>query len=156
MNNVRRISLLVLFLSLPLLFTACARSGSNRQIDSLQAQIGVLTDEVVRIDEGLQDTRAALQMQESRQYEIYSKMDTVKQSSSAMYRTPSGFEIPALSLQEALKNAGYYKGTLDGKIGSGTREAIKNFQRDNGLKVDGVCGRNTWERLKVYLRGSIK
>ncbi|MBN1688758.1 MAG: peptidoglycan-binding protein [Candidatus Omnitrophica bacterium] len=73
-----------------------------------------------------------------------------------MYRTPSGFEIPALSLQEALKNAGYYKGTLDGKIGSGTREAIKNFQRDNGLKVDGVCGRNTWERLKVYLRGSIK
>ncbi len=30
-------------------------------------------------------------------------------------------------------------------------EAIKAFQKANGLKVDGVVGRATWARLKKYL-----
>ena len=37
-----------------------------------------------------------------------------------IYRTPSGFEVPARSIQEALKNAGYYNGTVDGKVGPNT------------------------------------
>ncbi len=55
-------------------------------------------------------------------------------------------------IQEALKNAGYYDGTVDGKIGPRSKEAIKDFQRDNGLKVDGVAGRNTKEKLIKYLQ----
>lgn len=54
-------------------------------------------------------------------------------------------------IQQALKGAGLYKGSVDGKIGPRTREAIKEFQRVNGLNVDGVVGRQTWERLAPYL-----
>jgi murein L,D-transpeptidase YcbB/YkuD len=55
-------------------------------------------------------------------------------------------------IQEALKNAGYYDGAADGKIGPKTKAAIMDFQKDNGLKVDGVAGRNTKEKLLKYLQ----
>ena len=54
-------------------------------------------------------------------------------------------------IQRALQNAGFYKGALDGKIGPKTREAVRQFQQVNGLKVDGVVGKETWSRLSAYL-----
>ena len=57
-------------------------------------------------------------------------------------------------VQAALKNAGYYTGAVDGKIGSKTREAIKAFQSASGLKADGVVGPGTWEKLKKFLSHS--
>lgn len=54
-------------------------------------------------------------------------------------------------IQKALRNAGYYKGPIDGKIGAKTQEAIIKFQKDNGLKADGKVGRMTWSELKPYL-----
>ncbi len=54
-------------------------------------------------------------------------------------------------IQQALKNAGFYQGPIDGKIGPQTHEAIKQFQQANGLKVDGIVGRHTWVKLAPYL-----
>ena len=54
-------------------------------------------------------------------------------------------------IQSALKNAGYYKGAIDGKVGPKTRKAIEDFQKDNGLEVDGKVGRRTWEALSKHL-----
>lgn len=54
-------------------------------------------------------------------------------------------------VQQALKNAGYYTGNIDGKFGPKTKAAIKEFQSNMGLKVDGVAGRNTKEKLLKYL-----
>ncbi|MDD5019776.1 MAG: peptidoglycan-binding domain-containing protein [Candidatus Omnitrophica bacterium] len=54
-------------------------------------------------------------------------------------------------IQQALKNAGYYEGTVDGKIGPKTRTAIKQFQKDMGLKADGIAGKKTKEKLLKYL-----
>lgn len=54
-------------------------------------------------------------------------------------------------VQLALKNAGYYDGAIDGKIGKKSVGAIKNFQKDFGLKVDGIIGRQTWNEMKKYL-----
>ena len=59
-------------------------------------------------------------------------------------------------IQQALLQAGYYKGTIDGIKGSKTRQAIRAFQNDNGLKVDGKVGSKTWEKLKEHLTESIK
>jgi peptidoglycan hydrolase-like protein with peptidoglycan-binding domain len=55
-------------------------------------------------------------------------------------------------LQTALKNAGFYNGKIDGKIGPGTKAAIIEFQRSKGLTADGVVGRKTWDTLKQYLK----
>jgi peptidoglycan hydrolase-like protein with peptidoglycan-binding domain len=54
-------------------------------------------------------------------------------------------------IQKALKNAGYYDGVADGKMGPKTRTAIMEFQKNMGLKADGVAGRNTKEKLLKYL-----
>jgi len=55
-----------------------------------------------------------------------------------------------MSIQRALKNAGYYQGEIDGKVGGRTRQALRDFQRDHGLDADGVCGRQTWARLQSF------
>ncbi len=54
-------------------------------------------------------------------------------------------------IQKALKNAGYYDGVVDGKIGPQTRAAITEFQKNMELKADGIAGRNTKEKLLKYL-----
>ena len=35
----------------------------------------------------------------------------------------------------------------DGKFGTKTENAVKAFQKDNGLTADGICGKNTWSAL---------
>jgi peptidoglycan hydrolase-like protein with peptidoglycan-binding domain len=55
-------------------------------------------------------------------------------------------------IQRALKAAGVYTGSVDGKLGPGTKEAIIEFQKSHGLKADGVLGHRSWEELKKYLR----
>ena len=50
-------------------------------------------------------------------------------------------------LQQKLKSLGYYTGSVDGTFGSGTTDAVKAFQRANGLKADGVAGGGTLNRL---------
>ena len=51
------------------------------------------------------------------------------------------------TIQRKLKNWGYYKGTIDGIFGPQTKEAVKYFQRKNGLKVDGIVGDKTLAAL---------
>ena len=51
-------------------------------------------------------------------------------------------------MQQALKRLGYYTGTVDGKYGTSTSDAVRAFQIENGLTpVDGVAGAKTLERL---------
>lgn len=52
-------------------------------------------------------------------------------------------------VQQKLKELGYYNGAIDGIIGTQTVTAIKNFQRDNGLTVDGIVGPKTAELLGI-------
>lgn len=55
-------------------------------------------------------------------------------------------------IQQALKNAGFYKGDIDGKIGLKTKSAIKAFQKSKGLIADGVVGQKTWNELSRYFK----
>lgn len=52
-------------------------------------------------------------------------------------------------IQTKLKNWGYYKGKVDGIFGSQTLEAVKWFQRKNGLTVDGIVGSATLAALGI-------
>lgn len=61
--------------------------------------------------------------------------------------TPQGLP-DAIAIQTALKNLGLYAGVIDGKIGPKTKEAIREFQRQNQLVVDGKVGPKTWAVLK--------
>jgi hypothetical protein len=46
------------------------------------------------------------------------------------------------AVQRRLARGGYYHGAIDGVIGPGTRTAIRGFERNNGLPVDGVIDRD--------------
>ena len=49
--------------------------------------------------------------------------------------------------QYMLQDLGYYPGNVDGNHGSMTDNAVRNFQGDKGLTVDGVVGDDTWAAL---------
>ena len=52
-------------------------------------------------------------------------------------------------IQTKLKRWGYYNGNVDGIYGSQTLEAVKYFQRKNGLKVDGIAGTQTLNAMGI-------
>ena len=52
-------------------------------------------------------------------------------------------------IQQKLKNWGYYTGSVDGIYGSQTKNAVRKFQRDNGLTVDGIAGPKTLSYLGI-------
>ena len=65
---------------------------------------------------------------------------------AAFYRPGSTGEA-VRTIQTKLKNWGYYTGAVDGIYGSATTEAVRYFQRTNGLTADGVVGPATLKAL---------
>lgn len=51
-------------------------------------------------------------------------------------------------LQSKLAQLGYSVGPIDGKFGPKTEAAIRSFQKDHGLRVDGLAGAQTIKELK--------
>lgn len=52
-------------------------------------------------------------------------------------------------IQTALKNLGLYSGSVDGIFGSSTEKAVKQFQAQKGLTVDGKVGNATLKALGI-------
>lgn len=50
-------------------------------------------------------------------------------------------------IQQRLSNLGYFDGTISGKYRSSTKQAVRDFQRLNGLHEDGICGPDTQAML---------
>ncbi|MEA4846247.1 MAG: M14 family metallopeptidase [Clostridiaceae bacterium] len=65
-----------------------------------------------------------------------------------------GSRGPSVKLvQSLLVRIGYDPGPVDGIFGQQTREAVREFQLDNGLEPDGVVGPATWGRFERFLIG---
>ncbi len=153
------LSISALFLLMVL--TGCVSSDpAVEEQQVLTNRVGALTNEVARLDAALRETSDALKLQQERNQQLEAQLaataskavtEAPAASGAGIYRTPSGFELPSRDVQIALKNAGYYNGEIDGKIGPSTRTAIRAFQEANGLTADGVCGKGTWDKLKENL-----
>lgn len=76
------------------------------------------------------------------------KEDKVSSSKPTLKKGASGSNVK--TLQKLLIEKGYSCGTkgADGKFGDSTLAAVKQFQKDNGLTVDGVVGAKTWAALE--------
>ena len=57
----------------------------------------------------------------------------------------SGNEVKVL--QQLLQSSGHDPGSIDGKFGPNTRNAVTKFQEANGLVMDGKVGPKTWNVL---------
>lgn len=58
-------------------------------------------------------------------------------------------------IQTKLKRWGYYKGNVDGIYGSQTLEAVRYFQRKNGLSVDGIAGPATLKAMEFIVQAQV-
>jgi len=54
---------------------------------------------------------------------------------------------PVKTIQVALVNHGLYSGPTDGIFGGATLAAVRTFQLNNTLEVDGKVGNDTWAKL---------
>ena len=76
------------------------------------------------------------------------------QSASAdLFKRGSAGDTVA-EIQRRLKNWGYYGGAVDGIYGGKTEEAVRYFQRKNGLSVDGQTGDKTLAALGIPVSSS--
>lgn len=57
-------------------------------------------------------------------------------------------------IQQKLKNWGYYSGGVDGIYGTQTQNAVKSFQRKNGLTADGIAGKDTLNAMGISSNSS--
>ncbi|TSB47075.1 C40 family peptidase [Alkalicoccobacillus porphyridii] len=67
--------------------------------------------------------------------------ETQAVSSSTLRQGQTGQAVK--DLQAKLVDKGYNTNGVDGIFGSGTEQAVRSFQADNGLTVDGLAGRQT-------------
>ena len=140
--------LIVIVLALAL--SGCAtttKKTSNIELQQLKGRVsGLETDlqakeqEIMRLEDELEKARE--------------KRVTYKEEKIGEGKPAESKKLSDRQVQTALKNAGFYRGSVDGKIGFATTEAIKAFQRANGLKADGVVGKKTRANLMKYLTGS--
>ena len=52
-------------------------------------------------------------------------------------------------IQQRLADWGYFSGEIDGIYGSQTASAVRLFQQNNGISVDGIVGNATLEKLGI-------
>lgn len=67
--------------------------------------------------------------------------------------TQTAIRNAVVRLQIELNNAGYNPGGADGHYGSKTKNALKVYQRDKGLRVTGAADSATWKKLNAGTSG---
>ena len=77
--------------------------------------------------------------------------DTVQEEVGTTLKLGSYGESVKL-LQENLKKLGYYKSSVDSDFGSLTQSAVKQFQKDKKLTVDGIVGPQTQTAIDAALK----
>ncbi len=131
--------------------SGCAGQSHAQAIKRLQSDVGLLDQRMSQLE------RASLQPPSAASWPEPSSTSasTAPEGSSVKVAVAaaaaSSAQYSKHEIQQALKNAGFYNGPVDGKIGPMTQEAIRQFQQAHGLKVDGVVGTQTWQQLAPYV-----
>ena len=139
---------------LVLLVSGCAGTTGRQSLARLQSQVGLLDERVTQLERssGVAGFSAAPMAEPMLESDAAggSVSPTRKRSAGDAASENASIKPSTREIQQALKNAGFYQGSVDGKTGPVTREAVKEFQRVHGLTDDGVVGRKTWTKLKAY------
>lgn len=79
-------------------------------------------------------------------YDLAGQEESTEENRKTIRFGDSGSDV--VYLQQRLTSKGYGVGAIDGKFGNKTLEAVKAFQAENNLTVDGIVGINTWNALE--------
>ena len=151
--------ILFLLIASMLIFSGCQTTqGYQAQTGELTNRIHLLENTVNKRDREISHLHNKinnLSEQVEEKSGQLAKLTEPKKLSTKVLEAKDGLGIirvkatPA-DIQTALKNAGYYKGTVDGKVGPNTITAISKFQKDHGLAADSIIGGQTWQLLKTF------
>lgn len=165
---MQRLGVLLL---LGVVLSGCAATSQRSDVNKLQVKIAQLEQKLYEREQEIADLKyeirdLSVQMDDTNtQYPVIEPIETYRTSyiepepAAPVIQAVSGKDkddiirvpVSAQRIQNALQRAGYYKGAIDGKIGKKSKGAIIAFQKDHGLKADGIIGRQTWAQLQEYL-----
>jgi len=143
----------------------CASTSKSTATSNIQIKVAKLERKIEQRDAQMEDLQydmqqLSAQVRELEEYQMNEPIEepdgAIKRKSSSPAFGRSSKDIVRVSanvnqIQTALKNAGYYNGNIDGKLGSQSKRAIREFQKDHDLADDGIIGAKTWSELKNYL-----
>ncbi len=156
----------ILFL-ISVCLVGCSATQNPRTYDNVYVRIERVEKSIAESNDDINDIKNSLDIMEQKLDQISTLEQNLGRTTSQVSKgSIDNADLEGVSIDEgairvpvsekevqiALKNAGYYEGAIDGKIGAQSITAIKAFQADFDLIVDGVVGRQTWGEMKKYLK----
>ena len=139
----------VVLVAMMFALTALTGCGKKKQDSaSMEALNGVASENVVSVGDVPADGAVPVVVENAEM------APTAAASEMAAPAVATPEKPTAKQVQQALKNAGFYAGKVDGTIGPKTKKAIEAFQSKNGLKADGKVGAKTWKLLSTHLNAA--
>src|SRR5262250_3360041 len=80
--------------------------------------------------------------------ELYSSPTNTPGSAMQTTSAMTASEILISAAQQQLKDSGLYNGSIDGKMGSETQRALRQFQQQHGLRQSGTLDERTYTTLQ--------
>ena len=130
---------------------ATARKQKDLEIQGLKNEVSVLESQIQSKDEEINSLKEQLVKTPTQEQEVTTVKRGKKRVIGEVKSRPNVKQI-----QVALKNAGYEPGSIDGKMGKQTRDAVIAFQKAHNLPANGKVRRKTWNLLKEYLYKKLK
>lgn len=124
-------------------------AGMKSKVDTLESRVEGVEAKQAAVERMTAEQAQELEEMKSRKVEKIEKTNI-----SVKSRTSPKSKERIKQIQQCLKGAGFYHGKLNGVKTKGTKKAIKEFQKANGLRADGVVGPKTWELLSKYESGA--
>ena len=148
---------LAVFLGLALATAGCLKKSSSEANMAATAGLESSTEELAQMPQtGTTAQQSSVEILPIETSPVTQGVPAPSAKAAAV-ESPAPADAGSLSrdkqIQTALKNAGFYNGNIDGKIGPASKRAIEAFQEKNGLKADGKVGPRTWAALQSYLSG---
>lgn len=136
-------------IALGLLAAGCATSLTAKGQTSSAQKVAALESQVGTLNQRLEEMTQRHQALEGEIRTLRGSRESARSSADASVKTAKALSVR--QVQQTLAKAGFYQGPVDGKIGPKTQEAIKAFQKAQGLNPDGVVGSKTSVALAKYL-----
>ena len=147
------------------LFDNSARIERDRQRAATESRLGQMEDDLRRVQASNQELERTLNQERDARAAVQQRIAMIEKPAPEPVRAArpdsrgpepvegkvTGEAAALAKIQAALQKAGYDPGPADGKMGHKTKQALMAFQKDNGLKSDGVLGPKTLAKLQGYL-----
>lgn len=124
-------------------------TGIKSKVDTLESRVESVENKQAEVERITAEQGQVVEdMKAAREHQVKTNISVKPKSSKS--------REDIKDIQLCLKNAGFYEGDIDGIKGKKTVNAIKEFQKANGLREDGVVGKKTWEALSKYSGAAAK